>query len=178
MARLKVIEPEQAEGKAKELFEGPFKDMHINIFKGMANSPAVLEAYLGMEKALSQGLLTAKEREVIMLTVGEANKCDYCVSAHTMLGKQAGLSEEETIAARKGELTNPKLAAVATFASALHEKKGWVSDDDLAAFRNAGYTDGHIAEVVANYVLSTFTNYFNHVNETDVDVPAAPALTT
>ena len=177
MARLNVIEPEQAEGKAKELFEGPLKGMHLNIFKGMANSPAVLEAYLGMAGALSKGLLTAKECEAIMLAVGEANKCNYCVCAHTMLGKQAGLTEEETIAARKGELTDPKLAALATFALALHEKNGWVSDDDLAAFRDAGYTDGHIAEVVANYALSTFTNYFNHVNDTDVDVPAAPALT-
>lgn len=177
MPRLKVIEPEQAEGKAKELFDGPFKDMHINIFKGMANSPAVLEAYLGMAGALSNGLLTAKEREVLMLTVGEANGCGYCVSAHTMLGKQAGLSDEETVAARQGELKDPNLAAVATFALALHEKNGWVSDDDLAAFRDAGYTDGHIAEVVANYALSTLTNYFNHVNETEVDVPAAPVLT-
>ncbi len=178
MARLKVIEPAQAEGKAKELFEGPLKDMHINIFKGMANSPAVLEAYLGMSGALSGGLLSTKERELIMLVVGEANKCDYCLSAHTMIGKQAGLSEADTIAARKGAATDPKHAALCKFAAALHEKNGWVSDEDLDAFRQAGYTDGHVAEVVANYALSIFTNYFNHVNDTEVDLPAAPALTS
>ena len=176
MARLQVVEPKQAEGKAKEIFEGPLKGMEINIFKGMANSPAVLQAYLGMSGALEKGLLTGEEREAIMLVVGEANQCGYCVAAHTMLGKQAGLTDEQTVEARKGQMSDPKLAAVVTFAKALHEKKGWVDDADLDAFRAAGYTDGHIAEAVANYALSVFTNYFNHVNDTDIDMPKPPAL--
>ncbi len=176
MARLKTIEPAQAEGKAKELFEGPLKGTEINIFKGMANSPAVLDAYLAMSGALEKGLLTGEEREAIMLVIGEANQCGYCVAAHTMLGKQAGLSDEQTVEARKAQMSDPKLAAVVTFAKAVHEKKGWVDDKDLDAFRAAGYTDGHIAEVVANYALSVFTNYFNHVNDTDLDLPKPPTL--
>lgn len=171
MPRLNVVDPATAKPEAKEIFDGPLKGKHFNIFKGLANSPAALNAYLGFSGALAKGSLTAKEREVIALSVGEANNCGYCVSAHTAIGKGAGLSEGQTIEARRGALEDARLSAVAKFALSLHEKKGHVSDADLAAFKAAGFEDGHVAEVVANYALNVFTNYFNHTNDTAIDFP-------
>ena len=176
MPRLKVIDPATATGKAKELFEGPLKGKHLNFFKGLANSPTALQAYLSTSGALAEGQLSAQEREVIALTIGEANTCDYCVAAHTAMGRMAGLSQEQTIAARKGCMDDSKLGALVRFVAALHEKKGHVSDEDLASFRNAGYSDGQVAEVLAAYGLNVFTNYFNHVNKTNIDLPAAPSI--
>jgi len=177
MPRLKKIEPSEATGKAKELFEGPLKDKQLNIFKAMANSPAALNAYLQFSGALKEGLLSDKEREAILLAIGEANGCEYCAAAHTAVGKQVGLSEAQMLGARQGRIEDdPKLNALVRFAQALHEKRGWVDDSDLEEFKNAGYNDGHIVEAVATYALSTFANYFNHVNHTEVDLPAAPAL--
>ena len=40
MPRLNTIDPATATGKAKEIFDGPLQGKHLNIFKGMANSPA------------------------------------------------------------------------------------------------------------------------------------------
>lgn len=176
MARLNVVEPGNAEGKAAELFEGPLKGKHFNLFKGMINSPAVIEAYLGYAGALQSASLSTAEQEVVQLTIAEANDCDYCKAAHTAIGKGAGLSETQTVEARSGSLDDPRLAALSTFARALHEKRGFVSDDDLEAFRGAGFGDGEIAEVVAVYALATLTNFFNHVNETEIDFPAPPAV--
>lgn len=176
MARLKVVDPAGAAGRVKEIFDGPLKGKAFNIFKGMANSPAVLDAYLGLAGALNSASLSAAEREVVQLFVGQANGCDYCVAAHTAIGKSVGLTEAQTVEARKGHLSDTKLNALATFAAALHEKKGFVSDEDLSRFREAGYNDGHIGEVVATYALAVFTNYFNHVNESAVDFPAPPAI--
>lgn len=177
MPRLNVVDPENATGRVKEIFDGPLQGKHINIFKGMANSPAALETYLGIAGALKNASLSEAEKEVIQLTVGEQNGCDYCTAAHTMMGKNAGLSEDQTIAARRGSIPDdPKLDAVARFAAAINEKKGFVSDDDLKAFKDAGYDDGAVAEVCAVYALAIFTNYFNHINETDVDFPTAPAV--
>ena len=176
MPRLTPIEPAAATGKAKELFDGPLKTMPINIFKAMAHGPAALQGYLGLSGALAHGLLTPGEREIIQLAVGQANSCDYCLAAHTFLGTKAGLSPEQTIDARRSSLKDPKLAALTTFVLNLHEKRGHISDQDFAAFKAAGYTDGHLPEVVANYALAIFTNYFNHANGTVVDFPAAPRL--
>lgn len=176
MARLAPVNPATASGKAKEIFDGPLAGKHFNMFKSMANSPAALQAYLGMSGALSHGMLSGQEREVVQLAVGAANACDYCVAAHTAIGKSLGLSEAQTIEARRGALKDAKLNALARFALAIHEKRGHVSDQDLAAIRAAGYTDGHIAEVVAGYALALYTNYFNHIAEPAIDFPPPPKV--
>jgi uncharacterized peroxidase-related enzyme len=172
MNRLGQVDPATATSPVKEIFDGPLKGKHFNIFKSMAKSPAALNAYLGLAGALNGATLSAKEREVVQLAVGEANACEYCVAAHTAIGKMSGLSDAQTVEARRGSLSDAKLNALARFALSLHEKRGHVSDADLAAFKGAGYTEGHIAEVVATYALALYTNYFNHVNETPSDFPA------
>ncbi|MBL9000813.1 MAG: carboxymuconolactone decarboxylase family protein [Phycisphaerae bacterium] len=176
MPRLSVVDPASAPAPAKAIFDGPLKGKHFNIFKGMANSPAALEAYLALAGALNKSSLTAAQREVIALTLAEANGCDYCAAAHTHFGTAAGLTKEQTIEARRGRMQDPTLHALAAFTLALKEKQGHVTDADLAAFRAAGFNDGHIAEAVAVYTLNLYTNFFNHVNQTVVDLPAAPAL--
>lgn len=176
MSRLAPVNPASATGRVKEIFEGPLKGKHFNIFKSMANSGAALDVYLGMAGALGKGLLNDKEREVIQLAVGQANNCQYCLSAHTAIGKGAGLTEGQTLEARRGKLGDARLDALARFALAIHEKKGFVSDADLSAFKSAGFADGHVAEVVANYALAVYTNYFNHVNQTPLDFPAIQSI--
>ena len=177
MPRLPVIDPATTTGRAKEIFDGPLKGKELNIFKGMANSGAVLDVYLGMAGALGKAGLSAKEREVIQLAVGQANDCGYCLAAHTKLGMGAGLTEDQCLGARRGSIPDDaKLDAVARFALALHEKRGHVSDAEIEAFQAAGYGPGHVAEAVAAFALAVFTNYFNHVNDPEVGFPAAPAL--
>ena len=175
MSRIATVEPAQATGRVKEIFDGPLSGKHFNIFKAMASSPALLDSYLAISGALGSGVLSAKERETVQLAIGAANNCDYCLAAHTAIGKGAGLSEDQTIAARRGSGTgDAKLDALARFALALHEKRGFASDDDLKAFRGAGYADDAIGEVIGNYALAVLTNYFTHVNETPIDFPPAP----
>lgn len=177
MPRLNVLDPATATGPAKAIFDGPLKGKHLNIFKGMGNSPAALNFYLNASGALKDAGLSAKEQEVVQLVFAQGNGCDYCQAAHTHIGKGAGLTEQQTVSARTGkDLGDPKLTAVAKFATALFERRGNVSDTDLAAFKKAGYTDGHIAELVASAALAVFTNYFNHVNQTVVDLPTPPKV--
>lgn len=176
MPRLNTIDPQKAHGRAKELFDGPLKNQQHNIFRAMANSPAALDAYVQQREALSRGVLTAKEREIIALTVGQINSCEYCVAAHTAVGQQVGLSEAETIAARTGELTDPRLAALVRFVSALNERRGFVTDGELDEMRSVGYEDAHLVEICAVFGMGMFTNLVNHVNHTELDFPPAPKL--
>ena len=171
MSRLPLIDPARAAGRAKEIFEGPLKGKAFNIFKAMANAPAALDVYLCMSGALSKCGLTGKELETVQLAVGEANQCSYCTDAHTVIGKMQGLTEAQTLEARRGSLADPRLNAIAKFTLALHEKRGFVSDADVAAFKQAGYTDANLAEALAAYALALYTNYFNHMNNTPIDFP-------
>ncbi len=80
-----------------------------NLFRLIANSPAALEGYLGLAGALAKGALPAQTGERIALAVAEINGCDYCMSAHSYLGKNvAKLDDAEMSANRNGGSNEPK----------------------------------------------------------------------
>ena len=178
MERIIPVDPATAQGKAKELLDAVKAKLGVvpNMTRAMAVSPAVLEAYLGITGALTHGVLPPKVREQLALDVGQANHCDYCVSAHSAIGKRVGLTDEAVLDSRKGHSADPKTDALLRFARTLVEKRGLVTDADVAAVREAGGEDAEIAEVVAHVGLNTFTNYFNNVANTTIDFPIAPAL--
>jgi uncharacterized peroxidase-related enzyme len=178
MPRIQPADPATADNVTAKLLGAVKKKLGTvpNVIATMANSPAVANAYLGFSQSLSTGLLPAQLREQIALVVGETNGCEYCLAAHTALGKGAGLSEQETCDARRAEATDDKTRSALVFARKIVSDQGKVSDDDVFQIRGAGYTDGEITEIVANVALNIFTNYLNHVAETEVDFPAAPEL--
>ncbi len=172
-ARLHAIDPAKATGKAKEVLEevqAAF-GMTPNLMRTMANSPAVLRAYLDFSGALSKGVLNAKLREQIALAISESNRCEYCLSAHTAIGKMVGLADPDISRARQATASDAKVAAGLAFAKSVVQNRASVSDQEVEALRQAGYTDGEIAEIVANVALTIFTNYINHVARTEVDFP-------
>jgi uncharacterized peroxidase-related enzyme len=175
--RIRAIHPSDADGKAKQLLDGVQARLGMapNLMRAMANAPAVLEAYLGFSGALAKGVLPAALREQIALTVAEVNGCAYCLAAHSALGRSAGLSDEAIRDSRNGASPDRKTEAALRFARQVVERRGRVSDDDVARIRRAGHADAEIAEIVANVAVNLFTNYFNHVAETEVDFPPAPA---
>jgi uncharacterized peroxidase-related enzyme len=178
MARINPVNRSAADAATVRLLDGVQKKLGIvpNLIATMANSPAVANAYLGFSQSLSTGTLPARLREQLALVVGETNGCEYCVAAHTALGKGAGLSEEETCDARRAVAADEKERAALEFARKIVTDRGNISDDDVQAVRRAGYSDGEIGEIVANVALNIFTNYFNHVAGTEVDFPVAPQL--
>lgn len=178
MPRIQPVHPDAADAKTAELLAGVKKKLGVvpNLVSTMARSPAVATAYLGFSQALAGGTLPARLREQIALAVGQANGCNYCLAAHTALGQRAGLSPQDVAQARHGTAADGKEGAAVAFARKLVLDRGRVSDADVDGLRRAGFGDGEIGEVVANVALNLFTNYFNHVADTDIDFPAAPAL--
>ncbi|WNV87789.1 carboxymuconolactone decarboxylase family protein [Umezawaea sp. Da 62-37] len=174
MPRLTVVDPTTAEPQARALLGKVERALGVtpNMMKAMASSPAVLDAYLSFSGALSKGKLPSAVQEQIALVTAVANECGYCLAAHTVLGAKAGVSEEDLVSGRHARATDPKVEAALKFTLAVISAKGFVSDDDLADVRAAGYDDGEIGEIVAAVALNTFTNYFNSVGETQLDFPA------
>ena len=173
MPRIQPIDLEKAQPKAKALLEGVNKSLGItpNIMRTMAQSPATLEAYLGFGKALSGASISPQLREQIALTVAGENSCGYCASAHTAIGTKLGVDTEELTANLKGLSADAKTEAALEFARQIVIERGWVSDDDLKRIREAGYTEGEITEIVATVAQNLFSNYFNHIADTEVDFP-------
>lgn len=175
MPRLAAVDPNAADAAVKPLLEAVKARLGVvpNITRTLANSPAALKGYLAFSEGLSGGSLAPKTREAIALTVAGANSCHYCSAAHTFISKNLKVDETEIARQLKGESADAQLQPVLDLAKALVEKRGFVSDDDLAAARKGGLNDAAITEIVAVVVLNTLTNYINHVAETEIDFPAA-----
>jgi uncharacterized peroxidase-related enzyme len=147
-----------------------------NLFRLVSNSPAALEGYLGLSGALSKGALPAPTRERIALAVAEINGCDYCLSAHTYLGKNlAKLNDAEITANRSGASNDPRADAAVRFAVKVARERGHVSEEDVRAVKLAGYDDAQVIEIVQHVALNTWTNYINEVAKTDIDFPVVSA---
>ena len=92
MARFTALDPTQTSGKIREILGQIEKLLGVtpNLFRVAAQSPSCLEGLFALTGATSKGTLSAQTREAIALTVAESNGCDYCLSAHAVLGKGAG----------------------------------------------------------------------------------------
>ena len=170
MSRIEAVDLAAVTGSAKDLLEAVKKGLGVvpSLFRVTAQSPHALEGMVALYGAIGKGL-GPKLREAIALATAEADGCDYCLSAHTYLGKRAGLSESDLIDVRDGRASDPKIAAASRFARQLVEKRGHVSASELADVRRAGFSDGEVIDIIANVAWSVFTNYVNVVAETEID---------
>lgn len=178
MSRLKMISPELAVGEASNLLDSVHAKMGMvpNMTRAMVNAPSVLDGYLNFSHSVSHGKLSAKVREQLALTVAQVNECDYCLAAHTAVGRMVGLTADQIRDSRLGTAVDANTDTLIRFARKVVEARGRISESDLEEMRAAGFDDGSIAEVIANVALNIFTNYFNNVAETDIDFPVAARL--
>jgi AhpD family alkylhydroperoxidase len=150
----------------------------LNIQGEMAHSPVVLQSYAAIQAVIADyGTFDGRTREAIALAVGNVDQCAYCQSAHTMGGKAAGLTEEQTVAIRENRVDfDPKLAALLAVAREAAGNVGNVEDQTWQTALDAGWSDVELTELSVHVTLNLFTNYFNHLVKTDLDLAAAPGL--
>ena len=142
-----------------------------NLFRSLGNSAAALRGYLELNTALSSGVLDISLREQIAIATAGQNDCNYCASAHTALGKKAGIDIQELSLNLNARSEDQKTAAVLSFVKKVIELRGSIRDSDLINLRQVGLNDAEIVEVIAHIGMNTFTNYFNNVAETQIDFP-------
>lgn len=139
-----------------------------------SNSPIALETLLNIDGALKKGSLGAKEGEVVKLVVSQSAECDYCLAAHTLIGKKTGLSKEDILAIRRGApSSDTRLDTLANFTRELISTKGILPNASFQKIKAADFSDAQIVEIVLAITSITFTNLFNRLNDTEVDFPPA-----
>ncbi|WP_158912625.1 carboxymuconolactone decarboxylase family protein [Caulobacter sp. S45] len=138
-----------------------------------AHGPAALQAVLNADGVLAGGSLSKPDQETIKLVVSVAAGCDYCVAAHSLLGKMAGLPQDVLKQLRDGQPTgDAKRDALVHFVKVLANTSGTINEAEFAAIKHAGYTDTQLVEISLAIAVTVFTNVFNRINNTVVDFPA------
>jgi uncharacterized peroxidase-related enzyme len=175
MSRINTPAVESATGATAEVFAQIKKAAGKvpNTFAAIgALNPHALQAVLAADGVLAAGSLSAADRETIKLVVSETVGCDYCVAAHSLLGKMAGLKPDELKHIRAGEPSgNAKRDALVSFVRTLQQTSGTVSDETYAAIRAAGYTEAQLVDIALAITTTVFTNVFNRINNTAIDFP-------
>ncbi|TIK68088.1 carboxymuconolactone decarboxylase [Stenotrophomonas maltophilia] len=141
------------------------------MFRVVANSPAALQSMWGSFGALGGGRLSPLLGEQIAVAIANRNACEYCLAAHTALGRKAGASSGQMAAAQIGQSSDPATAAALGFALKVVEQRAQIADGDVQAMRAAGFDDEQIVEILAHVALNLFTNYVNVAFDVPVDFP-------
>ena len=164
--------PETAPADARDLLEAAKRQygMVPNLYAKMAEAPALLRAYLQLSELFAQSSLNTTEQQVVLLTASRVNGCIYCMGAHSVLADMAGVATEVTDAIRGDQpIQEARLEALRQFTAALVENRGWLSDGDLDAFLDAGFSQSNVLDVVLGVGQKTLSNYTNHIAETELD---------
>ncbi|MFL5265831.1 MAG: carboxymuconolactone decarboxylase family protein [Stellaceae bacterium] len=178
-SRIPPVEPTQSSDEVRELLERTRRELGSvpRLYAIMANAPAALRGYLDFRAALARGRLPASLREQLALLIAEMNGCRYCVSAQAWQAAQAGIAAGELVANRRGKSADPKAAAALSFATAVFDGRGQVTDRELSRLRTAGFDNEEIGEIIAHVALDSFVGLFSKVARPIMDFPAV-ALTT
>ena len=173
MARVSVIDPNTATGEAATLLNAVQAQLGVtpNFIRVLANSPKALEGFLGLYGAAGGFAVDKATQERIALAVAEGNGCQYCVSAHTAIGRHAGLSNDEMQLNRRGTSSDAKAAAAVAFAKVLNDNLGEVTTAEFDSALSAGLTDGEIVEIIAVVALNIFTNVLGKATRVEIDFP-------
>ncbi len=173
MSRIPLVDPSSAPAASQDLLRqihGAF-GATPNMFRAVANSPAALRSMWSAFGALGGGTLPAQLGEKVAVAIADSNRCEYCLAAHTVLGRKAGATAEQMSAAQAGRADDPQTAAALDFALKVVRGRGQLRDADIAALRQAGFDDGQIVELLAHVALNLFTNYVNVAFDVPVDFP-------
>ena len=178
MKTLEALNRDQVSEGNQQIFDVLRKKVGMvpNLYATAANSNVALGAILGLGEALGAGSFSNKEVEAIALAVSQVNDCEYCLAAHTAIGKMNGFTEAQTIDLRTGEVADQKLSALTQLARELADNKGRADQRFIDAFFAAGDDRAALVDLIGFVALNTFNNFLNNTAGTTVDFPAAPEL--
>lgn len=177
MSRINVPTREEVSPANQALFDNLKKGLGMvpNLYATLAHSENALGSYLALQNAKSS--IAGKAREVVNLVVSQVNTCEYCLAAHTVIGKMAGFSDQQVLEIRGGTASfDAKLDALARLTKGIASQRGKVDDSLVDAFFAAGWTKENLVDVIVTIGDKTVTNYLHSVTQVPVDFPAAPTL--
>jgi AhpD family alkylhydroperoxidase len=178
MSSISVPTRSDVDAKGKELFDALSSKLGKvpNIYATIGYSSAALDSILAFSQAAGDGTFSPREIEAIKLAVSEANGCDYCRAAHTVLAKVQGFTEEETVQIRSGSIEDPRLRTLTSLATEVARNAGKASAEIRDRFFYLGFDNKALIDFIAVVISVTFTNYVHGLTGVPIDFPEVRSL--
>jgi uncharacterized peroxidase-related enzyme len=173
MSRITLVDQRNADAQQKPLLDAALAQLGTlpNHLKVLANSPVALKAFVGLQGVSREGSLSPRTRERVALALAQHNGCEYCLSAHAALGREAGLTGNEMAANRAGSSEDAKAAVAVKLALSLSEQRGAVSNAELFEAREAGHTEADIVEIITHVGMNLITAMIAKASQLEIDPP-------
>lgn len=173
MSRVTLHTLESAPAEARPFLENALKNSGFvpNLLAVLANAPAALETYVTVSALNGKASLGLPEREVVQLIAATTHGCTFCVAGHTAVATNKAKLPAEVIEAlrARGELPDARYEALAEFTRQVIATRGNVGEGQYAAFRDAGFSEGHALEVILGVSLATLCNFANSFAHTPLN---------
>ena len=178
MARIKVVEPEQASPDIKEIYDKKLGGKPANVHKALAQRPEIFKAFLSFYPTVGNGF-DKRLYELVYIRVSMLNRCGYCMQHHISSSKKAGLTAQDWNA-----LSNPASAnfsdkekAALAFAEKLTRTPWEINDRDIAALKQH-FSDAEIVELDLLVGLINLTNRFTAPLALELEFPEEKIATS
>jgi len=172
MSYIPVLTADNAPSQSVNMLQTTEKNFGFvpNLIGVMATSPSLTQAYLSVADIFSNSSLTPTEQQIVLLTVSHYHECDYCMAAHTAIASMKKVDSSVINSIRNDvPITDSKLETLRNFTKLLIDKRGWVKDDDIQSFLDAGYTTNHMLDILVGIAQKTMSNFTNHIAKTPLD---------
>lgn len=167
---------EQVAPANQEIFDNLTKALGFvpNLYATIAYSDNGLTRFLNYQNAKTT--LSNKEKEAVNLIVSQVNGCVYCQSAHLVLGKMNGFTEEQLLDIRKGKSEDVKLNALVRLAADITKNRGNADKETVNAFFAQGYSKETLVDLILQVSDKTAMNYLHNLTQVPVDFPIATKI--
>jgi uncharacterized peroxidase-related enzyme len=169
MSRLPLRTIDDAPATAKPRLETALKNNGFlpNLVRVLANAPVALETYQTVSGINGNASLTLAEREAVQITAAATHGCGFCVAGHTAIAVKKAQLPDPVVQALRGlsDVPDARLDAVARFTIAVIETRGAVPDAAIIDFRDAGFDDQAMLEVILGVSLATLCNFANNLGQ-------------
>src|SRR5438045_3948603 len=147
MARIALIEPEQANPEVKQIYDGTLRGKPGNAQKAIAHRPDMLKNFLTFYASVGRSL-DRKLYELIYIRVSMINQCHYCLQHHLASSKRTGVTAEDWKLLQGEDLSRftEKEQTALRYAEKLTRDPHSVNDGDFAELKKH-FSDAEIVDL-------------------------------
>ncbi|MDC1107107.1 hypothetical protein OAT16_10395, partial [Prolixibacteraceae bacterium] len=172
MRIFKIHDVASAPDKSHSILEDALKNRGRipNLYGVLAESPQLLEGYVGLHKLFENSSFNKEELTVVWQTINVEHECTYCVPAHTLIAKSMGVDSDIIEALRNGTfLPSDKLQVLHTTTLLIVRNRGVLTDTELERFYDVGFENRHLLDIILGLSQKVISNYVNHLAKTPLD---------